>query len=380
MIYISDGANVLIKRLNDEGFSAYVVGGCVRDALMGRMQSDWDITTSACPSEMEHVFFDLRIIPTGINHGTITVIYNDTPYEITTFRTDGEYRDHRRPECVEFSTNLVSDLARRDFTINALAYHPREGLVDIFGGVEDIKRKMIRCVRDPYQRFNEDALRILRALRFSSQLAFQLEDTTERACFECAPLIQHLAYERVSSELCRLICGIWAKPVLLQYRTILNGIIPQDTMLSGLDKLPCDLIVRLAYVFREEPNMLHALRMPRKQLARILKIIQCDMHDIRHIFGALGEEDTRRILAFRYALGQNTSQQISELNEAILKKECCKVQDLAVNGHDLLSNGIPKGRIIGVLLEKLLERVMAGEIVNEREALLKHAFDIYRPM
>ena len=195
----------MLNELNNAGYEAYVVGGCVRDALLGRKPHDWDITTSAEPLQVKKLF--RRTIDTGLKHGTVTVMIKNTGYEITTYRTDGDYSDHRRPESVTFSRNLSDDLMRRDFTINAMAYHPEKGLVDLYGGVTDMEQKRIRAVGDPDARFDEDALRIMRAVRFAGQLGFTVEEETAAAIRKHAKDLSYVSKERIEAELTKLICS-----------------------------------------------------------------------------------------------------------------------------------------------------------------------------
>lgn len=195
----------ILNKLNQAGYEAYVVGGCVRDSLMGREPNDWDITTDAEPLQVKGLF--RRTIDTGLQHGTVTVMNHGVGYEVTTYRLDGEYDDHRRPDSVTFSKNLADDLMRRDFTINAMAYHPEKGLVDLYGGTEDLEGKRIRAVGDPDARFNEDALRILRAVRFAAQLGFQIEPETQEAIRKHVKELSFVSIERIETELTKLICS-----------------------------------------------------------------------------------------------------------------------------------------------------------------------------
>ncbi|MBQ9165493.1 MAG: HD domain-containing protein [Oscillospiraceae bacterium] len=216
----------LIRRLNEHGYEAYVVGGCVRDAMLGNEPHDWDICTSAKPMEVIECFPDKNVAKTGLQHGTVMVIDGGEGYEITTFRTDGDYSDHRHPDKVTFVSNLREDLARRDFTINAMAYHPESGLMDFFSGQEDLKAGMIRCVGDAKQRFEEDGLRILRALRFAARFGFCIEEKTANAMHECKELLEHIAAERIFTELKGFIVGKGVGPLLREYRDIMAQILP----------------------------------------------------------------------------------------------------------------------------------------------------------
>ncbi len=226
----------LISRLKSAGFSAYVVGGCVRDTLLGLEPHDWDICTSALPGQMQEVFRDLHTVETGLKHGTLTVVVDHIPYEVTTFRIDGDYTDHRHPDSVIFVDDLTKDLARRDFTVNAMAYAPDTGLADPFDGRQDLSAKLIRCVGEPEQRFEEDALRVLRALRFASVYDFAIEPATASALRQKAPDLKLVAGERIREELLKLLCGEAAGRILREYPEVLAEIIPELRPMIGYDQ------------------------------------------------------------------------------------------------------------------------------------------------
>lgn len=216
-----------INLLQSAGFEAYAVGGCVRDSLLGKIPNDWDITTSAKPEDMKSVFINFHCIDTGIKHGTVTVVIDGEPLEITTFRLDGEYEDNRHPKSVTFTSDLGADLGRRDFTVNAMAYSKMTGTVDLFGGQNDLKNKIIRCVGDPDRRFNEDALRILRALRFASALDFEIEEKTAQSLLKNCALLGNISEERIAKELLKLVCGKGAKRILTDFAPVLFEILPE---------------------------------------------------------------------------------------------------------------------------------------------------------
>lgn len=216
-----------INLLQSAGFEAYAVGGCVRDSLLGKTPNDWDITTSAKPEDMKSVFADFHCIDTGIKHGTVTVVIDGEPLETTTFRLDGEYEDNRHPKSVTFTSDLGADLGRRDFTVNAMAYSKMTGTVDLFGGQNDLKNKIIRCVGDPDRRFNEDALRILRALRFASALDFEIEEKTAQSLLKNCALLGNISEERIAKELLKLVCGKGAKRILTDFAPVLFEILPE---------------------------------------------------------------------------------------------------------------------------------------------------------
>ena len=229
-------AEALLKRLEDAGFEAYYVGGCVRDHLMGRAVHDVDITTNALPEQTAAVFEGYKVIPTGIRHGTVTVLAEGTPYEITTYRVDGSYSDSRRPDSVEFTPDIVQDLARRDFTMNAIAMDIRGNIVDPFGGRGDIEHALIRCVGEPEKRFTEDALRIMRGIRFASQLGFGIEEKTAQAIIDMRGRLSIISRERVREELDKLLCGKDCGKVLTDYRVIIAEIIPEMVACFGFDQ------------------------------------------------------------------------------------------------------------------------------------------------
>lgn len=269
---ISSKAKIVINALADAGFSAYVVGGCVRDYFLGNRTSDTDITTSAKPYEVEKILADknIKVVETGLKHGTVTAVIDKTPLEITTFRADGEYRDSRHPQSVEFVTDIEQDLKRRDFTVNAMAYNDERGLVDLFGGREDIENRIIRTVGEPDARFKEDALRIMRALRFSSVLGFEIEEKTKKSIFDNMYLLENISAERIFSELSKLLCGKNVLNVLNEFRQVIGVIIPQlipsfncaqntpwhtytvyEHIIHSVDFAPRDPVIRLTMLLHD---------------------------------------------------------------------------------------------------------------------------------
>ena len=236
MIHLPCEVKLAIAKLTEKGFEAYIVGGCVRDSLMKCTPKDYDITTSANPEEVKNVFKEYRVVETGLKHGTVTVIVRGMPLEITTFRIDSEYLDHRHPKNVTFTKSLKEDTARRDFTMNALAYNDEKGLCDFYGGKVDIENKIIRCVGDANKRFNEDALRIMRALRFSSVLGFDIEENTKNAMFNNKHLLKNISSERLAGELVKLLCGANVKKILLEYIDIIGVFIPELLPMKGFEQ------------------------------------------------------------------------------------------------------------------------------------------------
>lgn len=237
---LPEGVQTILNTLTAAGFEAYGVGGCVRDSLLGRVPQDWDICTSALPEETKNCFSGCRVLDTGLQHGTVTVLLGKTPYEITTFRQDGAYVDHRKPSQVQFVSTLPQDLSRRDFTIGAMAVDREGNIVDLFDGQGDLRRQCIRCVGEPEQRFEEDALRILRGLRFASQLNFRIHPDTARAMEEKKMLLRYVSGERIYGELTRLLMGEGAATVLQQYGSVLTAVLPELQPAMGfLQHHPC---------------------------------------------------------------------------------------------------------------------------------------------
>lgn len=236
MLEIPSYVKTAINCLEKAGFEAYAVGGCVRDSLLGKAPSDWDMCTNALPDEVCEVFKDYHVIETGLKHGTVTVRISHNPVEITTYRTDGEYSGHRRPESVTFVSDLKEDLSRRDFTVNALAYSEKDGIIDLFGGRNDLESGIIRCVGNPCKRFDEDALRILRALRFSSVLGFEIEESTKKAIHEMKGLLKDISAERIREELLKILCGKDAVRILKDYSDVVFEIIPELSKTVGFEQ------------------------------------------------------------------------------------------------------------------------------------------------
>ena len=236
LIKMPENAKGIIDKLRTCGYDAYAVGGCIRDSIMGKIPYDWDICTSALPEEVLEVLGERNIIENGLKHGTVTVHIDGENYEITTFRTDGQYLDNRHPENVTFVRELKEDLSRRDFTMNSLAYNYSEGLIDIFGGRDDINNSIIRCVGDPDKRFGEDALRILRALRFSSQLGFSIEEKTSASIHKNAELLKNISAERIMSEFTKILMGKNVEDVLMNYKDVIAVFIPEIKPMFGFEQ------------------------------------------------------------------------------------------------------------------------------------------------
>lgn len=317
-IELTKEMEIIFNALESRGFQCYMVGGCVRDFLIGKKPNDIDFTTDAFPEDIKKCFKGFSIFETGIMHGTVSVLINHQPFEITTFRRDGDYLDNRHPESVKFVSDVKEDLARRDFTINAICYNPKVGFVDCFGGFEDLQHKIIRCVGNPETRFKEDSLRILRAIRFSAVLGYEIEENTKNACFNLSSLLKNISVERIASELFKTIVQPNAGKIMLEYVDVFGVAIPELLEMKGFEqhnphhihdvlKHTCvallgadeDLIVRMAVLF-------HDIGKP--------KSFSMDEKGNGHFYGhaKLSEEKTREILN-RLKVDNNTKNQVLTL-------------------------------------------------------------------
>lgn len=387
--YVSD----VIERLERHGHEAYIVGGSVRDTLMGRVPNDYDVATSALPDETLGLFEDMRTIPTGIKHGTVTVINEGNPIEITTFRIDGEYKDSRHPETVSFTRRIEEDLSRRDFTVNAMAYSKTRGLVDPFLGKEDISKKVIRAVGDPEKRFSEDALRIMRAFRFSAQLGFDIDSDTLSAAAAARDKMSQVARERISTELLKLIVSKYAEAPLKTMKDagfmpfIFKEYLPSNELISAAtQKAPSSERIRLAILLsqatdEQKKSILGELRLSTKLSLNILSISKkcssrlCgDDLSARRFIGGCGEllED---VLSAADALGNLDKEFEERVRDNLAKKVCTSTSELAVNGSDLVKLGI-RGTAVGATLAKLLCEVLADPSLNNKKFLLQTAAEL----
>lgn len=372
----------LIDELERSGEEAYLVGGSLRDLLLGIPPHDFDLATSALPEKTANVFSNYRVIATGIKHGTVTVLTDGEPVEITTFRIDGAYTDSRHPDEVIFTNRIVEDLARRDFTVNAMAYHPQRGLIDPFGGQADLCQKKLRAVGDAKQRFSEDSLRILRAFRFSAQLGLDIDEKTLQGAKDSKFGLTNIAKERVASEFVRLLTSDFpARALQLMIEAeilpfVVGAYRPSEAVLSHLNEMPPDDIARLGLFFSDinresAQKVLRALKLSNKQITGACAIIGgsrmpiCSPADARRFIAASG---AYALLAVRASvvLGINSPKAIEwvEQNEAP-----CTIADLAISGRDLLSLGL-EPKTIGSLLENLLSRVLEEPQLNKKEKLL----------
>ena len=365
------GALEVLRSLNAAGYQAYAVGGCVRDMARGVPPHDYDICTSALPAQTERCFAGERVVETGIKHGTVTVLMAGEPYEITTFRTDGDYLDGRHPQSVAFTDSLTEDLRRRDFTINAMAYHPDIGLRDPFDGQADIARRVIRCVGDANARFTEDALRILRALRFAAELGFDIAPDTARAMRELSGRLALISRERIAAELLRALNGINTVPVLQAFDTVLLAALPDypaaalPEALHALAILPRgDIVLRLAALLTPcgaaGARVLASLKPSRALYSQVLALTAAAGEDISRAelplwLARLGETQLRRLLTL-----QGRDDLLSCLPALLVQRLPLTLGDLAINGRDLTAAGLPAGAELGRTLNALHRRVLLG--------------------
>ncbi len=435
---ISKNAKAVISVLEDAGYEAFFVGGCVRDCIMKRPCGDVDITTSATPGELEKALSNnnIKFIETGLKHGTVTVLFNGDAFEVTTYRTDGDYKDNRHPENVRFVKSLSEDLARRDFTVNAIAYNDSVGTVDIFGGKEDIDNKIIRAVGDPDKRFNEDALRIMRAIRFASVLSFNIEDETKKAIYKNKELLKNVSLERIFTELSKLLTGDNVFNVLMEYREIIAVVIPElepifnisqntkwhiydvwEHTCKSVEQSPKDLALRITMLLHDigkayskttdengtdhfkghqkisavyAENILKRLKAPNEIYDRVMFLVPIhDMHigtekkKIKKCLSKAGEKNLRDLIEVKRAdkLAQNPQMTQWELinldiTQAVLDEIIAEGEPFRVK--DLAVNGNDmlslglKGKEVGNALNTLIDKVINNELVNEKDELISY--------
>lgn len=431
----------IIESLEREGHEAYAVGGCIRDALLGREPKDWDITTDALPEEIKSIF--PVTIDTGIAHGTVTVRKNKKSFEVTTYRTDGKYLDGRHPESVTFVRDLKEDLRRRDFTVNALAYNEKNGLVDEFDGISDLNNKIICCVDDADRRFSEDALRMMRAVRFVAQLGFDIEAETKDSIKRLAPTLDKISAERICDELLKLICTDRPETMTLLYELGLSKVFfpewdemmetPQNTRhhsymvgehtIHVMNEVRPEKVMRLAALFHDIGKPVcrrtdakgadHFVGHPHigaKMAKTVMKRLKLDndtigyvqrlvkFHDdrpslskrnVRRCINRMGEDLFPDIFELRRAdiMGQSEYKRQEKLAEIELFKkyydeimadnECVSLKDLCINGQDIMEIGVPAGPGIGSLLKEALEMVIADPQNNNRKTLLGYVKKLY---
>ncbi len=385
----------VLKRLNDEGFEAYIVGGCVRDCLLQKTPQDWDITTSAEPMEVKKLF--AKTYDTGLQHGTVTVALEGKCYEVTTYRIESEYDDCRHPNAVIFTKNLKQDLQRRDFTINAMAYHPQEGLKDPFLGQQDLEKKIIKGVGNPKERFEEDALRMLRALRFSAQLGFSVEKETYLALQQQKKKIQYISVERIHQELEKILQApylekmalLWESGLLQEIAPTLSEQLKQkgEIIIKQLQKADADRMIRwtilLQYMTAKQGELfLKHMKFDNNTIKTVTTLLQHLKDDIlpddfmlRKKANEISLEQLKRLLRLQYLIEEKQSKKQAEkqLLEIEKRKDCITLKQLAVNGSDLIKQGTAQGKQVGKILCHLLEIVHQFPEKNQKQILLCYA-------
>ncbi|MBO5291153.1 MAG: HD domain-containing protein [Clostridia bacterium] len=432
---IPSKAKTIITLLENAGFEAFCVGGAVRDSIMGLNPTDWDITTSASPEDTVMVFKDYKTVDTGLKHGTLTVVIDKTPFEVTTYRVDGDYNDNRHPENVHFTKKLSDDLSRRDFTVNALAYNDKTGLVDLYGGQEDIYSSIIKTVGNPSARFQEDGLRIMRALRFASVLGFTIESETAKAIHDNKDLLKNISAERLAVELSKLVCGKNAFNILTEYWDVLSVFIPEIKSAVGfkqygkkhaydvwehichtVDTIPQDKILRLTMLLHDlgkipthkldengnstfknhatiggdmAREILTRLRFDKKTINRVSFLVAnhdfeppLSKADLKKHLKNKTVDDIKTLLTIKKSdrgalsesyrdISKESEQCLKWLDEIEKNNECCKIAQLAITGDDLKKKGL-KGEDIGKALDTLLDAVIEGKLQNKKEDLLTY--------
>lgn len=395
---IPSEAEYIIKTLNNNGYQAYIVGGCVRDFILGKEPKDWDITTSALPLKIKALFE--HTYDTGIEHGTVTVVINHKNFEVTTYRIDGDYVDFRHPEGVVFTDNIKDDLSRRDFTMNAVAYHTETGFVDPFDGKYDITKKLIKGVGDADKRFNEDALRMLRALRFSAQLGFDIEDKTMNALIKNASLIKNISMERIRDEFLKLLLSDYIEKIDYLVSTGLSDyffpelkdILKNKNMIKALKKCPVNNVSRLVVLFYDTEykkceTILKRFKIDNKTIKSILTVLKYINYPLeqghyptRIILSKIGEESFKTLLNIRFIfelLDKNLSlckmfdNIYDEIDDIIKNGDCISLKTLALNGNDIKNLGINDGKKIGEVLNLIFEEVLKNPEINKKEILIE---------
>ena len=393
-IQMDEGAAELLDTLHRAGYAAYVVGGCVRDSLLGLTPHDWDLCTSALPQQGMELFGEEKCIPTGLQHGTVTVKQGGGLYEITTFRTEGTYTDGRHPDEVHFVPDVREDLARRDFTINAMAYNAKEGLIDPFGGQADLQSGILRAVGVPYQRFTEDALRILRLYRFAARFGFAIDPPTAQAAQELCAHLDCVSVERIEEELAKLLSA--PAPAAYLDEKILGVVLPElspealaaakpvvDACPAGEQALPVRLAALLLSLGEDGTRRtLRRLRCSNACIEETAVLVREAVPGVpvslniyaRRLLGKYNLCTVQRLATLGTALQPEHAADFAALSELAERLDadgvCCRVSQLAVNGRDLMAAGVPAGPGIRKVLEALLDGVIREEYPNERQALL----------
>ena len=398
-VAVPDYVAGICDALRENGFESYLVGGCVRDGVMGKTPHDYDLATNASPEEVKRALSSYRLVETGIRHGTVTAVTDSGPVEITTYRIDGEYKDNRHPESVSFTGDLKLDLMRRDFTVNAMAYDPRGGLVDLFSGREHIGKKLIVCVGDPDARFDEDGLRVLRALRFASVLDFEIEEKTAASVRRKAGLLAGISRERVFSEIKKMLCGPGAGRVVKGFAGVIAptlGGVTEEGLVRGAEAIgmtepsPAE---RLALLYTasgaDEADVTESVRGLKPSRAESREIISTvrvassrlpdSVPETRRLLGREGGKATVAGMRIRAALGDgNAPEAIRTAGEIIFRGDCVRVADLKINGGDLIRGFGISGERVGKVLDDLLYLVTSNAVKNEKNALFAEAEKLLR--
>lgn len=437
------GAIKILDTLEQNGYEAFVVGGCVRDSLLGSRPNDWDITTSALPEEIAACFPKHTLVLNGLRHGTVGIVEDGVLFEATTYRVDGTYSDNRRPDSVTFTRRLEDDLCRRDFTVNAMAYNERAGIIDCFGGRADLDKKLIRCVGEPEMRFEEDALRILRALRFASKLGFAIEDKTAGAVLKEKDRLKNIANERIAKELLSLLCGKGAGRVLRGFPQVFFVFLPElapmlhfdqntpyhdlplwEHTVKAVESVAPQVDLRLTMLLHDigkpsckttdEQGVSHfhghprasaamarealtRLRLPSGLTEEVVRLVlyhdyRCEpsARAVRRLLNKVGEDAAKKLTQIRLAdanaqSGYRREKKLSliaayesKLQEVLARGDCFSLKNLAINGNDLISEGVPAGKEMGRVLAALLDEVIDGRLENKKALLLIRAKELYR--
>lgn len=396
----------IINKIYQNNYEAYIVGGCVRDAILGFEPNDYDITTSASPNTIQEIFKDFKCIETGIEHGTVSVLMEDEIFEITTYRIEGEYKDHRRPDKVDFTDRLEEDLKRRDFTINAMAYNEKKGLIDLFGGKEDLNNKIIKTVGNPYDRFNEDGLRMIRAIRFSSKLNFTIEKETLKAIYDKSFIINNISLERITDEFTKIILSDKPENIKYLFETKLLkhlNISNEDNIgkltqfyneIVILKKINKNLEKRLAlldYIIEKNNincksfcnELIYSKKIIKNHniILTLLKNIEIDHLNKVEIKKILSEVDRNLLEEYLdisgiiYDKEKKVDEIIDILSEIEENNECYIIKNLKVNGRDIMSLGY-KNKEVGEVLNYLLEIVIEDYTLNKKDVLIKKIKEI----
>lgn len=390
----SKASVTVLERLEDSEHKAYLVGGCLRDMMMGREPHDFDIATSAEPETVMSIFSDFEVIPTGIKHGTVTVMVDGEPIEITTFRKDSDYSDGRRPDSITFTDKVEDDLSRRDFTINAMAFGLDGEIVDPFGGKSDIKSRVIRTVGSAEERFSEDGLRILRAIRFASVLGFTIERETKEAIHKLSRMLDKVSFERVFSEMSKIILSEKPSVQFREFKDVFNRVAPElagikdfEHTLETLDRVEPELALRftaLLHTLGEEQaeSALRKLKSDGVTIQKVTKLVRFFDTDIdsskvaiKKLMSEMGESDFFSLIKLKVADEPEKTVELEKVKQiaerVIADKECFKLKDMAVKGDDLIKSGIAMGPEIGKTLNMLLDKVISEEVANDKDSLMQ---------